>query len=105
MTGMLLANSLAALMQTSTITAPPMEEAPVSIVQNVEIGEVGFKVTVRGDVAEVKRKAFAYRMNAHHFAMVRRAAELATGCVATDHFTNPGNKVFVNLDCTEQRSG
>lgn len=105
MTGMLVANLLTALMQTSTISAPPLEEAPVSIVQNVEIGEFRFKVTVRGDVAEVKRKAFVYKMNAHHFAMVRKAAELATGCVATDHFTNPANKVFVNLDCAEQRPG
>ena len=85
------------------IVAPALPKAPLKLVQEVHIGKAKFKVFVRGNVAEVRRKNFAFNKNAAHFVMSVQAAELATGCKAEKHFDNSdaftNGPVVVTLNC------
>lgn len=86
-----------------TIVVPKSAALPVRIERMVVIGKAKFKVRVRGNIAEVRRKNIAYNMNSHHFEMTRQAAELASGCKALDQSQQQDGLVvgamFVRLDC------
>ncbi len=89
--------------QTDTVYAPAPAPLPEAVKKNVVIGKAKFKVTMRGDTAEVVRKNTSYNQNAQHFEMALQAAELASGCKAVKHFSSEGGlfvaPVIVILEC------
>lgn len=99
---LIIVGSILLAAQTIVVPAPP--PPPPKVVRKVEIGKAKFKVRLQGNTAEVSRTNFTFNANAHHFQMVRQAAELASGCKAVQHFTPSGffvNPVSVLLDCSQ----
>lgn len=81
------------------MAAEPVERSK-KIVTIVEIEGKSFKVRQKGSEAQVSRQSMVVNADAHHFILAKRAAEIATGCVASDTFPISG-LLNVALDCSK----
>jgi len=87
-----------------TLMALAMAAEPIErqkkIVTIVEIEGKSFKVRQKGNEAQVSRQSMVVNADAQHFSLAKRAAEVATGCVASEMFPVFG-LLNVVLDCSK----
>lgn len=81
--------------------AQSVEARPAKIKSKVTTEGVGYIVRQRGEEAQVNGAAFYNDATANFYRRGKRAAELASDCLATDVYPQDG-RMMVSLDCAKK---